>query len=296
MLEDDLVYFSTVATAGSLARAAERLGVSQPALTKSMQRLERRLGVKLLLRSSRGIEVTDAGAAFLLRSRAISRELEVALQEARDVAGGQAGLLRIGATPAAANFALSTLLPRLIEERPAARVNFVSGFSDALLDAVANGDVELALLPLPERMDPSLEMLHLLEDDYYVVVNNQHPLAALQSVSLSDLAGCQWAGSSKHEFARVQLERALASEAIPLPNLVLEANNLPALLLAVSRMPLVSMVNSHAVSAESLPPNVVMLPIRSEQIRCPIGIVWRRGYMSSIAVRAKALLQAAART
>ncbi|WP_272903900.1 LysR family transcriptional regulator [Pseudomonas petrae] len=166
MLEDDLVYFSTVATAGSLARAAERLGVSQPALSKSMQRLERRLGVKLLSRSSRGIEVTDAGAAFLLRSRAISRELEVALQEARDVAGGQAGLLRIGSTPAAANFALSALLPRLIEERPAARVNFVSGFSDALLDAVANGDVELALLPLPERMDSSLDMLHLLEDDY----------------------------------------------------------------------------------------------------------------------------------
>lgn len=295
MLEDDLVYFSTVASAGSLARAAERLGVSQPALTKSVQRLERRLGVKLLLRSSRGIELTDAGTAFLVRSRAISRELEVALQEARDVAGGQAGLLRIGATPAAANFALGSLLPRLIKERPAARINFVSGFSDALLDSVANGEVELALLPLPERMDPSLDMLHLLEDDYRVVVNDQHPLASLQSVSMGDLADCQWAGSSKHEFARVQLERAFALEAIALPNLVLEANNLPALLLAVSRMPLVSMVNSHAVLPESLPANVVMLPIRSEHIRCPIGMVWRRGYLSSIALRAKELLQAAAR-
>jgi len=295
MLEDDLVYFSTVASAGSLARAAERLGVSQPALTKSVQRLERRLGVKLLLRSSRGIELTDAGTAFLVRSRTISRELEVALQEARDVAGGQAGLLRIGATPAAANFALGSLLPRLIKERPAARINFVSGFSDALLDSVANGDVELALLPLPERMDPSLDMLHLLEDDYRIVVNDQHPLASLQSVSMGDLAGCQWAGSSKQEFARVQLERAFALEAIALPNLVLESNNLPALLLAVSRMPLVSMVNSHAVLPESLPANVVMLPIRSEHIRCPIGMVWRRGYLSSIALRAKELLQAAAR-
>ncbi len=295
MLEDDLIYFSTVASAGSLARASERLGVSQPALTKSMQRLERRFGVKLLSRSSRGIQVTDAGEAFLLRSRAISRELEVALQEARDVAGGQAGLLRLGATPAAANIALTALLPRLIEERPAARVNFVSGFSDALLDAVANSDVELALLPLPERLDPSLEMLHLLDDDYHVVVNDQHPLAALQSVSMSDLAGCQWAGSSKQEFARVQLERAFALEAIALPHLVLEANNLPALLLAVSRMPLVSMINSHAVSPQSLPANVVMRPIRSEHIRCPIGMVWRRGYMSSIALRAKELLQAAAR-
>ena len=253
------------------------------------------MGVKLLLRSSRGIELTDAGTAFLVRSRTISRELEVALQEARDVAGGQAGLLRIGATPAAANFALGSLLPRLIKERPAARINFVSGFSDALLDSVANGEVELALLPLPERMDPNLDMLHLLEDDYRVVVNDQHPLASLQSVSMGDLAGCQWAGSSKHEFARVQLERAFALEAIALPNLVLEANNLPALLLAVSRMPLVSMVNSHAVLPESLPANVVMLPIRSEHIRCPIGMVWRRGYMSSIALRAKELLQAAAR-
>lgn len=294
MLEDDLVYFSTVASAGSLARAAERLGVSQPALTKSVQRLERRLGVKLLVRSSRGIEVTDAGAAFLVRSRTISRELEDALQEARDVAGGHAGLLRIGATPAAANFALGALLPRLIEERPAARINFVSGFSDALLDAVASRDVELALLPLPDRLDSSLEMLHLLEDDYQLIVNDRHPLATLPSVAMRDLAGYQWAGSSKHEFARVQLERAFALEAIALPDLVLEANNLPALLLAVSRTALVSVINSHAVSAESLPANVVMLPIRSEHIRCPIGMVWRRGYLSSIALRAKELMQAAA--
>ena len=294
MLEDDLVYFSTVATAGSLARAAERLGVSQPALTKSVQRLERRLGVKLLVRSSRGIELTDAGAAFLVRSRAISRELEDAQQEARDLAGGQAGILRIGATPAAANFTLAALLPRLIDERPAARINFVTAFSDALLDAVANRDVELALLPLPERVDPSLEVLHLLEDDYQLIVSDRHPLAGKCSVSMSDLASYQWAGSSKHEFARSQLERAFALEGIALPNLVFEANNLPALMLAVSRTSLVSVLNSRAVSPESLPANVVMLPICSEHIRCPIGLVWRRGYLSSIAQRAKALVQAAA--
>ncbi|MBC8982402.1 LysR family transcriptional regulator [Pseudomonas lurida] len=294
MLEDDLVYFSTVATAGSLARAAERLGVSQPALTKSVQRLERRLGVKLVVRSSRGIEVTDAGSAFLLRSRTILRELEDALQESRDLAGGHAGLLRIGATPAAANFTLAALLPRLMEERPAARINFISGFSDALLDAVANRDVELALLPLPERMDSSLEILPLLEDDYLLILNDQHPLANRRIVSMGDLAGFQWAGSSKHEFARVQLERAFALEGIALPNLVFEANNLPVLLLAVSRTSLVSVINSRAVSPESLPANVVMLPIRSEHIRCPIGLVWRRGYLSSIALRAKELLQAVA--
>ena len=294
VLEDDLVYFVTVATAGSMARAAQRLGVTQPALTKSVQRLERRVGAKLLVRSARGTELTEAGSAFLARSRRITRELEDALQEARELGGGHAGVLRIGATPAAANFTLAALLPRLIDERPAARVNFVSGFSDALLDAVASRDVELALLPIPEQLDACLEMLHLLDDKYQLIVNDRHPLAALHSVTMNDLAGCQWAGSSKHEFARVQMERAFALDAIPLPSMVLEANNLPALLLAVSRMPLVSVVNSRAVSQESLPANVVMLPIRSEHIRCPIGMVWRRAYLSPIALRAKELLQAAA--
>jgi DNA-binding transcriptional LysR family regulator len=111
---------------------------------------------------------------------------------------------------------------------------------------------------------------------------------------MADLADCAWAGSTAHEFARRQMERAFALHGMALPRLVVESNNMAALLKAVSRLPLASMVNPHSVSPASLPDNVVLLPIDSEHIRCPIGLVWRQGYLSSLASRARELLQAAA--
>jgi DNA-binding transcriptional LysR family regulator len=294
MLDDDLAYFVGVANAGSMARAAGRLGVTQPALTKAVQRLERRVGAVLMVRTSQGTELTEAGKAFLSRSRIMAREFEDAVDEARELCNGRAGLLRMGTTPAASNFALAALFPRLLDERPGARMHVTSGFSDTLLDAVGRRDLELALLPLPEKVDSSFETLHLLDDTYQLIVNDAHPLAGRASVTVEELGDCRWAGSSKHEFARAQLERAFALHGIPLPHIVVEANNLPTLLMAVSRMPLASLVNTQAVPKESMPKNLVMLPIQSEYTRCPIGIVWRRGYLSSIALRAREILQEAA--
>lgn len=296
MLEDDLAYFVAVAGAGSMARAAERLGVTQPALTKAIQRLERRVGVPLLVRSTQGAEPTEAGRAFLARSRALTRDLDDALQEARDLGNGSAGVLRIGSTPAGADFALDTLLPRLIEERPVARISFTSGFSDALLSAVAQREIELALMPMPAQLPPGLESRHLIDDGYQLVVNREHPLANKTSVTLDDLADCAWAGSTPHEFARKQMERVFTLHGMALPRIVVESNNQAALLKAVSRLPLASIVNPHSVSPASLPPNLVMLPIDSEHIRCPIGLVWRQGYLSSLALRARELLEAAAQS
>jgi DNA-binding transcriptional LysR family regulator len=296
MLEDDLAYFVAVAGAGSMARAAERLGVTQPALSKAIQRLERRIGVPLLVRSTQGAEPTEAGRAFLVRSRALTQDLDDAMQEARDLGNGSAGILRIGSTPAGADFALDTLLPRLIEERPVARISFTSGFSDALLGAVARREIELALLPMPHlpELSPGLECCHLIDDSYRLVVNRDHRLASQTSVTMADLDGCTWASSTPHEFARKQMERVFALHGMALPRVVVESNNLAALLMAVSRLPLASLVNPHSVSPASLPANVVMLPIDSEHIRCPIGLVWRQGYLSSLALRARELLQTAA--
>lgn len=294
MLDDDIAYFIAVAEAGSMARAALRIGVTQPALTKAVQRLERKVGVPLLQRSAQGIEPTTAGHAFLARSRSLARDLDDAVQEARDLGGGQAGMLRIGASPAASAFMHRTLMPQLLRERPAARLRCTAAFGDALLTMLADRELDLALLPVPDDIDPALEVCHLIDDSYSVIVNEQHPLARHEFIVIEDLAQCSWAGSGKHEYARTQMERAFRIHDLPLPQVTVEANNLQALLMAVSRLSLVSVVNTHSVTPETLPPDVRLLPLRSEHIRCPIGVVWRRGYLSSLATRARELLQAAA--
>jgi DNA-binding transcriptional LysR family regulator len=156
MLDGDLAYFLSIASTGTLARAAEQLGISQPAVTKAIQRLERKVGVTLVERTARGSVLTEAGKIFHTRVLSVSMQLDSALQEARDIGGGHAGLLRIGATPATTSFALRSLFPTLLVERPAARVNVTTAFSDTLLDAIDKREVELAVCPLPETLDASM--------------------------------------------------------------------------------------------------------------------------------------------
>ncbi|MGH8808522.1 MAG: LysR family transcriptional regulator [Noviherbaspirillum sp.] len=294
MLGDDLEYFLAIASTGNFTSTAGTLGISQPALTKAVQRLERKVGVRLMTRTSRGAALTEAGRAFYDRLRAVSRDMDDAVQEARDLGGGHAGLLRIGATPATIDFTLRALLPTLTTERPAAHISFTTAFSSTLLDTVVRREVELAVCPLPGNLDPSLECESLFDDAYSLMVNDRHPLAARETIVLEDLVDFALAGSKKHEFARSQIERAFVTRGLTLPQIMIEADSLSALILIVSRTQLISMIPVRSVDANNLPENVVIRPILLEGLHRQIGVIRRTGYMSPIASRAQEILRDAA--
>jgi DNA-binding transcriptional LysR family regulator len=295
MIGDDLTYFLTIASTGTLARAAEQLGISQPAVTKAIQRLERKVGVALVERTARGSVLTEAGKVFQARVSGLSMQLESALQEARDIGGGHAGLLRIGATPATTSFALRSLFPTLLEERPAARVNVTTAFSDTLLDAIDKRDVELAVCPLPDTVDASMTREVLYDEQYSLMVSSGHPLARRESVTLDDLVDCAWAASSRQEFARMQIEQAFAKRGYPHMCIVAEANSLAALILIVSTTQLVSLINSRSFDPGPLPFDIAVRPIRLDGLVRQVGLIRRSGYLSPIAQRAQEILRDAAR-
>ncbi|TFW05124.1 LysR family transcriptional regulator [Oxalobacteraceae bacterium OM1] len=294
MLGDDLDYFLALAASRTFTSTAEKLGISQPALTKAIQRLERKVGVNLVMRTARGTELTEAGRAFYARVQTASRGLDEAIQEARDLGGGKAGLLRIGITPATTDFTLRALLPRLIEERPAAHISFTTAFAGSLMETVNRRDVEFAVCPVPERSNAALEYELLYEDPCRLMVNELHPLAGRDCVPLEELAEYEWAGTRKHEYTRAQIERAFTLRKLPLPRMVVEADTLAALILVVSQTRLVSMINLRSIQASALPDNVVVRPLSVEGMDRPIGIIRRAGYLSPIAVRAQELLREAA--
>lgn len=291
MLNDDLEYFLAVAASGTLTTTAERLGISQPALTKALQRLERKVGVKLMTRGPRGAELTDAGRAFRDRLHSVSRNMDDAVQEARNLGGGQAGLLRLGITPATTDFALRALLPALTAERPAAHLSLTTAFSGPLLEEVARRTVELAVCPIPEKLDPALECEALYADPCLLMMNDAHPLASHGSIRLEDLAGHAWAATRKHEFTRSQLERAFRRHGLPLAHVTVEADSLAALMLVVSRTPLVSMINMRSVQKGSLPSNLIVRPLAFDDLERRIGLIRRAGYLSPIAQRAQEILR-----
>ena len=295
MIDDDLAYFLSVASTGTLARAAEQLGISQPAVTKAIQRLERKVGVVLVERTARGSVLTEAGKIFHTRVLGVSMQLDSALQEARDIGGGHAGLLRVGATPATTRFALRSLFPALLVERPAARVNVTTAFSDALLDAIDRREVELAVCPLPDTLDASMAKEVLYDDYYNLMVSTAHPLAGRESVTLEDLVDCAWAASTRQEFARMQIEQAFAKHGYPRMRVVAEANTLAALILIVSTTQLVSLINARSLDPDSLPFDIAVRPIQLDGLLRRVGLIRRAGYLSPIAQRAQEILRDAAR-
>ena len=295
MIDNDLAYFLSVASTGTLARAAGQLGISQPAVTKAIQRLERKVGVALVERTARGSVLTEAGKVFHARVSGVSLQLDSALQEARDIGGGHAGLLRIGATPATTRFALRSLFPTLLAERPAARVSVTTAFSDVLLDAIDRREVELAVCPLPETLDASMAKEVLYDDHYSLMVGTGHPLAERESVTLEDLVDCGWAASSRQEFARVQIEQAFAKHGYPRMRIVAEANSLAALFLIVSTTQLVSLINARSFDPGPLPFDIAVRPIQLDGLLRQVGLIRRAGYLSPIAQRAQEILRNAAR-
>jgi DNA-binding transcriptional LysR family regulator len=294
MLGDDLDYFLALAAKGTLTGTAEHLGISQPALSKAMQRLERKVGARLVTRTSRGSELTEAGHAFHARLRAASRDMEDAVQEARNLGGNDAGLLRMGLTPATTDFALKALLPALTVERPAASVAFSTAFSDAMMDKVSRRDVELAVCPVPENLPDALQCETLYEDPCCLMMQAGHPLALKETIGLEDLACHDWAATGQHEFTRQQVRRAYASRGLALPRIVVEADTLHALVEVVAHTHLISMINLRSAQAGTLPANLVMRPFAMAGMSRRIGIVRRTGYLSPIGQRARELLHAAA--
>lgn len=294
MLTDDIEYFLAVAASGTLTTTAERLGISQPALSKSIQRLERKVGVRLLARGPRGVELTEAGRAFHGHLRTVSRNMEDAVQEARNIGGGHAGLLRLGVTPATSDFTLRALFPALLDERPAAHVSLSTAFGGPLLDDVVRRDVELAVCPIPEKIDPALETESLYADPCCLMMRADHPLAARDRIAIEDLAGQSWAGTRKHEFTRSQLEHALRQRGLPFGSVIVEADSLNALVAVVARTSLISMINMRSVREGGLTDGLVVRPLAFDDLERRVGIIRRTGYLSPIAVRAQEILREAA--
>jgi len=114
-------YFIAVAEESSLGRAAERLHVSQPALSQQIGDLEDELGLRLLTRNSRGVELTEAGRVFLIGGRRVLVAAKEAAERAQEAAKGERGRLVIGSLGAATVSFLSGVLSRFREEHPLAK-------------------------------------------------------------------------------------------------------------------------------------------------------------------------------
>src|SRR5215471_17295914 len=156
-----LRYFAAVAADGNLTRAAERLFVSQPALTKQIKQLESQLGVQLFTRSRAGMTLTPAGQALADTAPATLAAWERAQRETKAAGTGRARVLRVGFISSAANEATQQIIAAFAERRPAWRVALQQAAWSDPTAGLASGDVDAALvrLPFPGQDEMRVEVL-----------------------------------------------------------------------------------------------------------------------------------------
>jgi LysR family nitrogen assimilation transcriptional regulator len=176
-----------VAELGSLSRAADRMGIAQPALSRHVRLLEEELGVRLFERHGRGMLVTEIGKEVLDHAARVLAELEAIRSTATGGRASFRGLVTIGTTPTVAAIITAPLVQRLIEAHPHLSVRFSSAFSGHLIDWLLRGELDLAVTYNPQPMR-SLRIVPVMVENLLLVGSSDSRLSASRAVSFADLA------------------------------------------------------------------------------------------------------------
>ena len=180
--------FVVLAAEGSFTRAAARLSLSQPALTVQIRNLETSLGAKLFDRDPRGVALTRIGSDLAPTLKRLLAEIDRALDETLDAAQGRRGTIRIAALPSFAAGPLPRAIAAFRERHPTIDFVIRDAVANKVVAAVRGWAVDLGLTAGVELTD-DLEILHEAEDQLCVVFPTTHPLAEMQRIVLSDVAG-----------------------------------------------------------------------------------------------------------
>jgi DNA-binding transcriptional LysR family regulator len=181
-----LRYFVAVAEELHFGRAANMLNIAQPALSLQIQALEKELGVKLLIRNTRNVELTDAGLVFHERARTILKEVETSTILARVAGGGEISKVRIGTIyPATFGF-LHRFLSRIRNRYPEVQLHIRSDTSDNIIRDLEKGNLNIGFVRPSDYMG-SLGFKTILKERYLVAISTESALAKKKKVAIEDL-------------------------------------------------------------------------------------------------------------
>jgi len=228
-----LTAFLAVAESGSFSTAAERLFLTQPAVSKRIAQLEQQLGTRLFDRVGRRIRLTEAGEALLPRARQVLLDLEDMSRAISNLTGTVSGTLRIGTSHHIGQHRLPPVLRRFSREYPDVKLDIHFIDSEEAWEAVLHGDLEMGVVTLPPQPDPRLHSQAVWQDPLVFMAAPEHPLARLDRVTLETLTGYSAILPSPVTFTRRIVESLFEEQALTL-NISMSTNYLETIHMMVS--------------------------------------------------------------
>jgi LysR family transcriptional regulator of abg operon len=215
--------FLAVAERGSVRAAARQLGLAQPAMTRSIQELEKELGVALFERRARGVVLTDMGEVFLRRARAVRSEFQRAQEEIEQLRGATHGHIRMCLSSVAHMALLPDALRPFRQRYPGVTLEVIDAVLPRVEKELIDGTVDFYIGPSFDEISGDLSAEKMFDNRRVVVGRRGHPLAG--ATSLAQLAGAEWVSSSVTHKAEDELSPIFEKYGLPRPQVVLQGHS-----------------------------------------------------------------------
>ena len=264
-----------VAERGSVRGAALQLGVGQPALTKSIQELEREIGSALFARGAKGMLPTAAGKALIARAAGILSEVRRAGEEARQLAGDTTGSVSVAFSIAAHIDILPAVLRRFRQRYSDVQVTVSESSFEAIEARLREGRIDLYVGPASERpLAGDFEAEVLFENERMIVARAGHPLS--QARSLNSLIDAEWATTSITFHAEDELSELFRANGLRPPKLMFRSQTALTTMIALTNSDLLCMVPVQWANFELTSKALSRIPV-GERLPAPTIVAVRRG-------------------
>lgn len=269
--------FVAVIEHGNMLRAAEKIHVTQPALSKSIRNLENQLGVQLLTRSPRGVTPTPYGRQLLDRAKLILNQTRKAEDDIRALLEGSRGHLNIGFGANFAGFMVPQAVLKVITTRPGITATIISKPYEELLPMLRQGEIDLAIVVFPsERTDDEIVYEPLIVSEMRCTCRPQHPLVGKGLISVAELARHEWVLFDRPQSTEMIFQSLFVERDVAPPRPVITTSSLFFLKAALRQGDYLSYVPPGLVYDDLSSGAMVTLKTSLPPIRTTAGVVYRR--------------------
>lgn len=272
--------FIAVAENGSFSLAAEKLHLTQPAVSKRIAQLEEHLGAALFDRIGRNTSITEAGAALLPHARVVQVQVQAAEQSVRDLAGDVAGRLSLATSHHIGLHRLPPVLSSFSGDYPGVQIDIDFMDSEQAYDLILHGEIELAVVTLSPEQVPKLVTKAVWDDPLDFMAQHEHPLAQAGSLALESLSSHPAILPGLNTYTGQIVKRLFDQRNLPLT-----------ISLATNYLETIRMMASVGLGWTVLPRSMrdetlCSLPVKDANISRELGVVYHEGRSLSRAARA----------
>ncbi len=271
---------------GTILNAANIMGLSQPAITKRLQDLEKDLGITLFHRMSRGVEPTPYGEIIIKHAHIILNQLRSAEGEVSDLSSGLGGRLTIGIPVAASTDLVSEAIIELLDKRKNVQITLVEDYNIRLIPSLKRGNLDLIVGRLPEKSkydDINIEGFY--KESLQLVVRKEHPLADKKRVTAKDLLEWNWLMPPRDSIMHTQIVDFFRKKELAQPTASIYSLSHVGSLKVLHKQDLIAAFPRESIATEIESGRVSVLNVDLSSEATEIGIVTRNSGFNSPAAQ-----------